>query len=412
MIIKIKKVAKALGIVTALLTLATGPVSACSGYTASDDETVLVGTNGDWSRDFNVYMNFFPAEEGKYGRAIFDMWWPWFGVYEYTLAKQGMNDQGLFFDTYMTPAYTVTSNDKPIFQSDDPDYYQSSFWAYCLAKCSTVTEVLDVCDQYNLGGNYNGQLFFVDRNGDSVIWAGDDIIHKEGNYQVVTNFLQNHPELGGYPCWRYDTAVSMLENMTNLSIDYFRSICNATHVENTIYSTIYDLRQEKIYVHYFYDYEKVLEIDLNEELAKGRTRFFLGSFFEPEDNQPPEKPNPPTGPESGNISTDYKYSCRKINDPDGDKTTYLFDWGDGTTSHWLTPYMTSIVSAYHNYTERGTYEIRVKARDIYGRESEWSDPLIVSMPKNRIITINPLLLQFLESHPHLFPLLRFFLGLN
>ena len=148
------------------------------------------------------------------------------------------------------------------------------------------------------------------------------------------------------------------------------------------------------------------------ELAKGERRIYLGSLFEPEDNHSPDKPNTPTGPESGETGTDYKYTCKKTNDPDGDRTTYLFDWGDGTTSDWITLYGASMgVSAYHNWTKRGTYEIKVKAKDIYGRESEWSDPLSVSMPKNKI-AINPLFLQFLENHPRLFPMLRYILGLQ
>ena len=40
------------------------------------------------------------------------------------------------------------------------------------------------------------QGFFVDRTGNSVIIEGDEVIYKQGNYQVVTNYLQNHPELG------------------------------------------------------------------------------------------------------------------------------------------------------------------------------------------------------------------------
>jgi len=56
---------------------------------------------------------------------------------------------------------------------------------------------------------------------------------------------QTHPEIGGYPCWRYDTAVSMLENMTALSVDYFKDICNATHNDGyypSVTSNIYDFK--------------------------------------------------------------------------------------------------------------------------------------------------------------------------
>ncbi|RLF54394.1 MAG: hypothetical protein DRN37_10305, partial [Thermoplasmata archaeon] len=34
----------------------------------------------------------------------------------------------------------------------------------------------------------------------------------------------------------------------------------------------------------------------------------------------------------------------------------------------------------HSWTERGSYEIRVRARDEHGLAGEWSDPLAVTMP--------------------------------
>ena len=38
----------------------------------------------------------------------------------------------------------------------------------------------------------------------------------------------------------------------------------------------------------------------------------------------------------------------------------------------------------HIWNEAGNYEIKVKAKDIHGIQSEWSDPLVVSMPKYKI----------------------------
>jgi len=409
---KIKRSIQIGGILIAILMLTTGSVSACTGFTSSDEETVLVGTNFDWSHSFNVYIHFFPGEEGKYGRVTFELQHSLgededFGPDpDWIVPKQGMNDQGLFYDVYLAPyVVPVNSSDKPIFTSDDPDYYRFALWAYCLAKCATVSEVLDIFDQYNLLAIAELQCFFVDKNGDSVIIEGDEIFFKEGNYQVVTNFYRSQWQ-PPYPCWRYNTAVDMLESMTELSVDYFSSICNATQQTTTVHSNVYNLLEETIRVYYYKDFEKSLVFDLNEELAKGERRIHLGSLFEPEDNQPPEKPEAPTGPESGNVSTEYKYFCKEASDPDGDRTMCLFDWGDGTMSNWIAPPRIGKISAEHNYTERGSYEIKVKAMDVYGRESEWSDPLSVSMPKNKIINISPLILQFLENYPHLFSLLR------
>ena len=53
--------------------------------------------------------------------------------------------------------------------------------------------------------------------------------------------------------------------------------------------------------------------------------------------------------------------------------------------------------------EKGDFEVKVKAKDMKGLESEWSDSLVVSMPKNK--AINPFIL-FLERLIERFPILE------
>ncbi len=91
--------------------------------------------------------------------------------------------------------------------------------------------------------------------------------------------------------------------------------------------------------------------------------------------------------------------------------SYLFDWGDSTDSGWGDPIPSGqTATATHTWTTEGNYQVRVKARDIPGfAESEWSDPLVVSMPKNK--AINAPFIRFLEQHQHMFPILRQLLGL-
>lgn len=99
------------------------------------------------------------------------------------------------------------------------------------------------------------------------------------------------------------------------------------------------------------------------------------------ESQPPDKPARPSGPSSGQIGTEYSYTSSTI-DTDGDTVYYFFDWGDGTDSGWLGPYDSGEgVSATHTWTGPGGYEIKVKAKDIDGAQSEWSEPLPVSMPR-------------------------------
>jgi hypothetical protein len=102
-------------------------------------------------------------------------------------------------------------------------------------------------------------------------------------------------------------------------------------------------------------------------------------------NFPPEKPLKPSGPGIGKPGKSYKYSTSSI-DPDGDEIYYKFDWGDGTRTDWLGRYRSgSTAHASHAWSKPGTYEVKVKAKDVYDSESPWSDPLIVTISKGKPI---------------------------
>ncbi|UCB58099.1 MAG: PKD domain-containing protein [Thermoplasmatales archaeon] len=131
--------------------------------------------------------------------------------------------------------------------------------------------------------------------------------------------------------------------------------------------------------------------------------FEIKNNEEPPVNNQPNKPNKPLGPIEGKTGEEYTYTT-STTDPDGDQVYYKWSWDD-ETSDWIGPYDSGgIINNSHIWDENGNYEIKVKSKDIHGAESEWSDPLAISMPKNRII--NRLILTFLQQHPNLFPILR------
>jgi hypothetical protein len=394
-------------IITILLVLPIN-ASACTGFTYSDEEKVLVGSNEDWY-DYDFWIRFLLSENDTYGRLIIENHWPIPPDPNWHCPQVGMNTQGLFYDCFATPSLIpINSSSKPYYYNSS-DHYEYSLESYCLSVCSSVDEVLDIYDDYNLEHMENYQVFWVDNAGDSLIIEGDDIIFKKGDYQVVTNFYQTHPELGGYPCWRYNTAVSMLDNMEDFSVEYFTEICNATHQTGTypsIFSGVYNLNEEILYLYYFYDYDNVVIIDLNEELILGEHVYFLADLFEGS-NSPPEKPLTPSGPYNGKIREEITYQSQSI-DPQDDQLHYLFSWGDGTDSGWLGPVSSGeTFEASHTWKRRGIYEVRAKARDAEGLESEWSDPLWVTIPRERVI-YNSYFLEFLRNHPNIFPILRCF----
>lgn len=95
----------------------------------------------------------------------------------------------------------------------------------------------------------------------------------------------------------------------------------------------------------------------------------------------PDKPATPSGSAKVETGITYTYAT-STEDKDDDQVYYKWDWGDGTMSEWLGPYDSGeTVSASYAWAEKGVYNIRVRAKDTRGAESEWSDPLRVSVPK-------------------------------
>ncbi|HVQ01619.1 MAG TPA: hypothetical protein VMT57_08920 [Candidatus Thermoplasmatota archaeon] len=136
--------------------------------------------------------------------------------------------------------------------------------------------------------------------------------------------------------------------------------------------------------------------------------------FTVQPNLPPSKPNKPSGNASGKVNKLYIYST-STTDPNIDQVYYNWSWGDGNYSGWLGPFPSGAkVSANHTWTVKGSYEIKVKAKDPQGNESVWSDPLPVTMPQYNGITPYNMLLKFLEWlfdwFPHAFPILRHIVG--
>jgi hypothetical protein len=88
-------------------------------------------------------------------------------------------------------------------------------------------------------------------------------------------------------------------------------------------------------------------------------------------NYPPTIPQV-IGPSAGGNGINFDFIVNTT-DPEADQIYYLFDWGNGNFSGWLGPVNSSVsVTTSYTWRDDGNYTIRVKAKDIYEGESEWS----------------------------------------
>jgi parallel beta-helix repeat protein len=119
------------------------------------------------------------------------------------------------------------------------------------------------------------------------------------------------------------------------------------------------------------------------------------------DSQPPYAPSI-IGPNSGKPGEELTFIFNAV-DPDGDDVRFIIDWGD--TNNDTTTFVPSGIdkSASHIWSTEDTFTITVFAEDVFGNIGP-STTKQITIPRDK--TFNNLLLNWLQSHPNLFPLMQ------
>jgi hypothetical protein len=118
-------------------------------------------------------------------------------------------------------------------------------------------------------------------------------------------------------------------------------------------------------------------------------------------NAPPLAPTI-TGPTSGKPGESYTFNY-VTTDPNGDDISYYVDWGDGDFEDWDGPYSSGTgSSASHTWTSKGSYIVKVKAKDSNGDEGPWG-VLSISIPRAKSYNIVTNILQMIFER---FPLVE------
>ncbi|MEN8172893.1 MAG: carcinine hydrolase/isopenicillin-N N-acyltransferase family protein [Chloroflexota bacterium] len=254
----------------------------CTTFTASNGEDVLFGNNEDFSNP-DTYLWTVPSGYETYGGIYFG--------YRVGYPQGGMNEKGLAFDALALPEAKL--NPRPELPSRGRS--DALFLARIMEYNATVDEAISFAEGFNWGAAVGFQVLLADAAGSAVIIsAGTDgeiafTRKPEGEGHLVgTNFNRANPEnrFGQPPCLRYDTAQSMLvqgDDQDDLSVDHFKAILDAVHVEgvkeNTLYSNIFDLRHGVIYLYYWHQYDEVVRLNVKELIKIGSEHIRISELF-------------------------------------------------------------------------------------------------------------------------------------
>lgn len=258
-------------------------LDSCSIFSVSRDGNTFFCNNEDEGlRHGRVW--FLPGPEGLHGLVLFG-----YGIYRNILVPVGgMNDQGLCLDM------TTVSKTQIQLDPNKPDY-EGSYFIDMLRECTTVEEAKLWVRSYDLLLLNWQQAHIADDTGDAVVIGLDDsgdlwMTNKSEDYLVSTNFnlAQSEPHY----VERYDTIVSMLSTMSELTLDYCQEILQTVSASATMYSYICDQQNRLLYLYSRSDFERFAILDIADELAAGDHSYDIEKLVSQQTGQPSTSDTP------------------------------------------------------------------------------------------------------------------------
>ncbi|WP_405202712.1 carcinine hydrolase/isopenicillin-N N-acyltransferase family protein [Dokdonia sp. LLG6352-1] len=256
-----------------LIAACASSMYACSilYYVDKETGTIYAVNNEDFWLDTDAYIQIEKATSKKLAR----LWYGWDNF-----AQGGINSAGLFFDVAVTPEQKM------------PEGYgwtKGNIGDDLLANASTVAEALAWIEEQKLAV-HQSHFLIGDATGNAVIVEWIDgkkhIIPMEGNTLVATNFLINAPEEGGFPCHRYQSINSRVDELERSGEDITLKSVGQTmagavqpavdwgegRMGGTLYTTFFDITAMQMVMVPKLDGSKMMRIDLNKEFALNKKR--------------------------------------------------------------------------------------------------------------------------------------------
>jgi len=302
-------------------------------------------------------------------------------------------------DTFISAEelYTFVKNDTTAHNLNVPPQISDSYEGELNIVTFSYLNWLGLLDQYNVRGGGEGYNPLVFSN-----WKAQSFIP---TYPVLSAVALHISNKKGNPG---PITVSIRENLQD------DDLCSVTYNQSNFYSNgfkffTFDIPDINVTIEQQYwillksygpDFNNCYyTMDANNSYPKGGVAvsydqgdswtmgyynshdLYFATLGRPIDD-PPAKPDNPIGSTTGFPNKLYTFSTSS-NDPEGDQIYYKWNWGDGNFSKWIGPFDSDeSAEAKYSWKEKGTHKIRVKAKDQYCAESNWSNTLSVEIDNN------------------------------
>lgn len=256
--------------------------NSCSIFTIALGDTVYFGNNEDFLLD-GTYLWLVPRQDYEIGNETLNLPGVMLLGFDHNnhpvdgRFQGGMNEYGLCWDSNGLPAVPMEWN----VGGKELWYFNTSIWVWMqpLLECRNTSDVINWYETYDLGDGLGGQSHFCDADGNALVVGVNSTTNLtyttmgEDNFLVSTNFNLAWPDnhYDPYPCPRYQTVTTMLEEITteeDLTPEACQDILKEVASTQTSYSNIFDSVNQEMYLNIYQDFENTVKLNLHEELAK------------------------------------------------------------------------------------------------------------------------------------------------
>lgn len=253
---------------------------ACSMYKITKNGKTFVGCNHDaWFTTPQIWFES-GTLNSPYGAAFtgarFD------GKNGYA-PQSGMNEHGLVFSR-LASYHTQIENsimDSRI-KISNPTFYLKDI----LHNCKTIAEVKAYIEKYDQSFFIEDVFIYIDKSGDYIVVEPYKIIKGNDPTYVLSNFCPSiTSEDDARRLVRYKKGVDFLKINYEANLEFCRSVSDTMHVcrekigDGTLITSIWDNTNGIVNVYFYHDYNRTVQFNLKEELAKGNHILKVDSLF-------------------------------------------------------------------------------------------------------------------------------------
>lgn len=267
-------------VLIALVFLFSQKANSCSMYKVTVGDKTVVGCNEDaWRTTPHIWFE----KAGKnqlYGVAFtgsrFD------GANGYA-PQSGMNDQGLVYSrlsSYMPKDASANASGKKAITNS------TMYLKDILHVCKTVEEVKAYIEQYDHSFFMEDVFIYVEKSGKYLVVEPYSLTIGEDKNYVLANFCPSTTSTEDARRFdRYRKGVDFINNRLDTTFEYFTALSDTMHVsrekigDGTLLTSIWDANNGTVNLYFYHSYNKTVQFNLKDELAKGDHRIALEPLF-------------------------------------------------------------------------------------------------------------------------------------